>query len=138
MNFFHICAKPSNYTFCSLSHSCIFHVILSLLSLPILAAGREEPPAAATAGGSFCAHMALTSFLVYTMQNRNPRFLIYIFYFTFTNLTAIYGLDGMSIVNSPLWRPAGVMVMFQVSMTSTSNSCPSGMWNGRRHGRLAP
>ena len=40
------------------------------------------------------------------------------FYFTFTNLTAIYGLDGMSIVNSPLWRPAGVMVMFQVSMIS--------------------
>jgi hypothetical protein len=24
----------------------------------------------------------------------------------------------MSIVNSPLWRPAGVMVMFQVSMIS--------------------
>ena len=60
------------------------------------------------------------------------------FYFTFTSRTAIYGLDGMSIVNSPLWRPAGVMVMFQVSMTSTSNSWPSGMWNGRRHGRLAP
>lgn len=40
------------------------------------------------------------------------------FYFTFTNLTAIYGLDGMSIVNSPLWRPAGVIVMFQVSMIS--------------------
>lgn len=40
------------------------------------------------------------------------------FYFTFTSRTAIYGLDGMSIVNSPLWRPAGVMVMFQVSMIS--------------------
>lgn len=56
----------------------------------------------------------------YTISYAEPNFKIPLphFYFTFTSRTAIYGLDGVSIVNSPLWRPAGVMVMFQVSMIS--------------------
>ena len=32
----------------------------------------------------------------------SPGDIVLICYFTFTSLTAIYGLDGMSIVNSPL------------------------------------
>ena len=64
-------------------------------------------------------HLFLLS-ATYTISYAEPNFKIPLphFYFTFTSRTAIYGLDGMSIVNSPLWRPAGVMVMFQMSMIS--------------------
>lgn len=51
-------------------------------------------------------HLFLLS-ATYTISYAEPNFKIPFphFYFTFTSRTAIYGLDGMSIVNSPLWRP---------------------------------